>query len=107
MISTHVLDLVSGKPAEGVSVELDRRENSAWKRIADSATSSDGRIQFQCPAEAGTYRLKFKIDDYFKKSKQSAFFVVAPVIFQITDTNRKYHIPLLLSSYGYSTYRGS
>jgi 5-hydroxyisourate hydrolase len=107
MISTHILDLGLGAPAAGVSVELEKQTADSWKQVSESITNSDGRIQFQCPVEAGTYRLTFKIEDYFKKQKQTPFFTSAPVVFAITDLSRKYHIPLLLNSFGYSTYRGS
>lgn len=107
MISTHILDTSLGHPAAGVTVELDRWDGSTWARIASSQTDSDGRIVFDCPRQAATYRLQFRLEPYFKSTGRSAFFVKAPVVFQITDTGRKYHIPLLLNPYGYSTYRGS
>jgi 5-hydroxyisourate hydrolase len=107
MISTHILDLGLGQPAVGVAVELEKQTASGWKQIGLTDTNTDGRIQFQCAAEAGTYRLVFKIDDYLNKLKQTPFFTIAPVTFQITDTSRRYHIPLLLNQFGYSTYRGS
>jgi 5-hydroxyisourate hydrolase len=107
MISTHILDTSLGHPAQGVSVRLERYSNNEWSRIAEEKTSTDGRISFNCPAEKGVYKLVFLVEDYFTKNKVEAFFVRAPVIFKVTDTGRKYHIPLLLNPYGYSTYRGS
>lgn len=107
MISTHILDTSLGVTAQEVVVELAKYENDKWQVVASEKTNSDGRIVFNCAAVAGVYRLKFEIEDYFLKNKITPFFVVAPVVFKIEDTNRKYHIPLLLNPFGYSTYRGS
>lgn len=102
MISTHILDLNLGKPASGIEVSLELLiAADTWKNVATEKTNNDGRIAFANPADTGTYRLVFEIE------KLSSFFTVAPVTFKITDTSRKYHIPLLLSPFGYSTYRGS
>jgi 5-hydroxyisourate hydrolase len=107
MISTHVLDTSLGNPAEGITVQLDKKSGDSWQKIGTEKTNADGRIAFQCPSEAGTYRLQFQIEDYFKKNKLTPFFVDATVQFHIENTQRKYHVPLLLNPYGYSTYRGS
>ena len=107
MISTHILDTSLGKPANEVSVELAKHDGKKWVEIQTDLTNSDGRIVFKSEAQAGVYRLKFKIEDYFIKNNLEPFFIVAPVVFKITDTSRKYHIPLLLNPFGYSTYRGS
>ncbi len=107
MISTHILDLNLGQPASGVMVELEKKAGDDWQTVKESATNADGRIQFDIAAATGEYRLTFKIEDYFLKMKLAPFFTVAPVTFKISDTKRKYHIPLLLNSFGYSTYRGS
>lgn len=107
MISTHILDTSLGHPADGVQVELEKKAGDSWTKIAAEKTNADGRIAFSCPPEPGTYRLQFQIEPYFKRNGLAPFFILAPVIFQITDTTRKYHVPLLLNPYGYSTYRGS
>lgn len=109
MISTHILDTSRGVTANGVRVQLTKYEiqNDSWTEISSELTNADGRIEFKCPAEPGVYRLKFEIGEYFKLNKIQPFFVIAPVVFRIDDTTRKYHIPLLLNPYGYSTYRGS
>lgn len=108
MISTHILDTSLGKPAMDVKVSLEK-ENSPgqWSLIKSEKTNSDGRINFDCEYVAGVYRLTFDIVDYFKTQKLDSFFQNTPVIFKISDTNRKYHVPILLNPYGYSTYRGS
>jgi 5-hydroxyisourate hydrolase len=107
MISTHVLDLNSGMPARGVQVTLEKQSGKDWEKLSDEETNSDGRIVFSCESKAGIYRLTFQLENYFTKNKIEPFFVVAPITFKISDIKRKYHVPLLLSSYGYSTYRGS
>lgn len=107
MISTHILDTTLGMPAKNVDVELAKHDGQKWVDIQIAATNDDGRIVFNCPAEKGVYRLKFKVEDYLMKNNFTPFFIVAPVVFEISDTSRKYHIPLLLNPFGYSTYRGS
>ncbi len=107
MISTHILDTSNGKPAQDVAVKLEIRKNDEWVKVDENKTNADGRIVFNCESVAGVYRLLFDIDPYFTKMKQEHFFLKTPVIFQVKDTKRKYHIPLLLNPYGYSTYRGS
>jgi 5-hydroxyisourate hydrolase len=107
MISTHILDLQTGQPASGVTVVLSKKSGSQWTELKSEPTNSDGRISFQVPIDSGVYVLNFKIEEYVKKQKLAPFFLDTQVQFQITDTNRKYHVPLLLSPYGYSTYRGS
>ena len=107
MISTHILDTHLGLPASGVEVKLDVQNGDDWQSVDTGVTNDDGRIVYNCPSEAGVYRLSFQIEDYYKKNKQEFFFMSVPVIFNITDTNRKYHVPLLLNPFGYTTYRGS
>ena len=107
MISTHILDTSLGNPAQGVRVELSRQIGTEWTLVDAQLTNADGRISFTCPSVPATYRLNFEIGPYFIRSQLTPFFSQAPVIFQITDTQRKYHVPLLLNPYGYSTYRGS
>lgn len=110
MISTHVLDTSIGKPAEGIEVVLERLSGDSpdsFQEVARGKTNADGRHSFECGPLAGTYRLTFGIADYLEKTQSEFFFLSAPVIFRITNTHRKYHVPLLLNPFGYSTYRGS
>ena len=107
MISTHILDTSKGSPAEAVVVRLQRREGESWKEISKGSTNSDGRFVFESDKIAGVYQIIFEIEDYFKKQSKECFFMNTPVVFKISDTQRKYHVPLLLNPYGYSTYRGS
>ena len=105
MISTHILDTTKGVPAADVQVVLEQLNQNNWKEIGTDKTNADGRIVFNCPKEQGTYRLTFEIEHYFKGGE--SFFMNTPVVFKITNVDRKYHVPLLLNPYGYSTYRGS
>ncbi len=107
MISTHILDTSVGMPAANVVVTLEKLEGQSYKQIGKEKTNSDGRIVYDIPKTEGTYKLTFEIEDYFKTQKIDPFFMNTPVIFKITNTNRKYHVPLLLNPFGLSTYRGS
>lgn len=100
-ISTHVLDVTRGEPAAGVVVTLSR----AGKEIVRE-TDADGRIADLGEAVAGTYQLSFDVGGYYKK-KGGAFIQRATFEFEIRDTGRRYHIPLLMSPFACSTYRGS
>lgn len=105
MISTHILDTTKGMPAAGVTVILEQKQKDSWKHIGSDKTNTDGRIVFDCPKEKGVYRLTFNIEEYF--GDEEFFFMNTPIIFNVKSTERKYHVPLLLNPYGYSTYRGS
>ena len=107
MISTHVLDTSQGHPAEGVVVLLEKKSGQTFSLLQQGVTNADGRFAFDCPHEPGTYRLVFQTDAYLSRSGITPFFTIVPVTFEIQDSRRKYHIPLLLNPYGYSTYRGS
>ncbi len=107
MISTHVLDLNLGIPAHGVQVSLEKQSGKNWEKLSEEPTNSDGRIAFSCESKEGIYRLTFLLEDYFAKNKIQPFFVVAPVTFHISDTKRKYHIPLLFDLKSSSTTAGS
>ncbi len=110
-LSVHILNQQTGLPSQGVVVELDKQESSSWTHLATSKTDTGGRIKSLFPdtgdMEPGIYKVTFKVGDYFKANNQETFFPAVPVIFNVTKTNQKLHIPLLLSQYGYSTYRGS
>ena len=115
-LTTHVLDTANGRPAEGVRVELYSVEDGAPARLLTSAvTNADGRtdspmMESEAMA-AGRYELVFHIGAYFAGRghdlAEPAFLDQVPVRFAIADPTRHYHVPLLLSPYGYSTYRGS
>lgn len=113
VISTHILDLGSGLPAEGVWVELLRREGGAWVSVSRGETNADGRFVFDVPANSGDqsegrYRICFESEDYQKREGRADDFLSDIVIeFKVPTGRKKTHVPLLLSPYGYSTYRGS
>ena len=107
MISTHVLDTSRGLPASEISVTLEIKTGDVWKAIGSDRTNQDGRIVFDVPKTAATYRLLFETAPYFRAQKTECFFPEVTVLFAIADVSRKYHVPLLLNPFGYSTYRGS
>jgi 5-hydroxyisourate hydrolase len=113
MISTHVLDTSRGQPAVGVSVILERLgvEGSASTReVTRAKTDTDGRVRELLPDGAslgvGRYRLTFDTGSYFSAGGMEPFYPAVVVTFVVRNTSQHYHIPLLLSQYGYSTYRG-
>lgn len=110
-ITTHVLDVANGHPAEGISVVLLYFADEGWRELARGITNKDGRITNLLPdttaLQTGTYRLNFATAPYFQKCGVEGFYPNVPVIFEIRDTTQHYHVPLLLSPFGYSTYRGS
>lgn len=110
-LTTHVLDSSIGKPAEGVEVILEQLQPPGdWKKIAEGVTNADGRISDLLVSESllttGNYRLVFETSSYFQKQKKKTFYPKVLIEFEITDTSHV-HVPLLLSPYSYSTYRGS
>jgi 5-hydroxyisourate hydrolase len=111
-ISTHVLDIARGKPAEGVPVQLVRQEPSgSWRELESASTDRDGRCAQLLPEgellRPGVYRLVFRSADYFAAQKIEALYPIVEITFQVRDGESHFHIPLLLSPNGYTTYRGS
>ena len=111
-ISTHVLDTALGKPAIGVPVRLERREKSGdWMLLASARTDQDGRCNQLLPDEnalsAGLFRLAFDTESYFAGGKITALYPLVEVTFQVREGETDFHIPLLLSPNGYTTYRGT
>lgn len=110
-LSVHVLDQQTGMPPADVTVTLEKQEHNKWTQIASGKTDHDGRIKSLYPQDEdmapGVYKVTFKTADYFHGKKLESFFPEVPVLFTVTRTNEKLHIPLLLSQYGYSTYKGS
>jgi 5-hydroxyisourate hydrolase len=107
-ISTHVLDTMRGTPAAGLTVRLDRREpDGDWKEVGDAVTDSDGRVPTLTDEEleSGEYRLEFDTRPYFERSGLGAFYPSIAVVFSFEGGHL--HVPLLLSAYGYSTYKGT
>jgi 5-hydroxyisourate hydrolase len=105
-ISTHVLDAALGRPAAGVAVRL---EDVTGLALGEAATDDDGRVAELAPGslEAGTYRLRFDTGGYFSAAGRDNFYPEVVVAFTVADGAQHYHVPLLLSPFAYSTYRGS
>ena len=110
-ITTHVLDTSRGRPAAGVPVTLEVEAPGGWKLVGKGTTNADGRIADLVVPEitigAGTYRLIFDTAKYFATEQIESFYPQVSVIFKLTEPAQHYHVPLLLSPFGYSTYRGS
>ncbi|WP_051065083.1 hydroxyisourate hydrolase [Acinetobacter sp. NIPH 298] len=110
-LSVHVLNLENGLPSANVKVTLETQENNKWKEISSGVTNQQGQISELYPKNTalkkGVYKVTFKTGKWFKDNNQNSFFPEVPVIFMIDGKLEHYHIPLLISPYGYSTYRGN
>jgi 5-hydroxyisourate hydrolase len=111
-ITTHVLDTALGRPAEGIAVVLELADpEEGWTELAHGLTDADGRISSLLPDGAilasGTYRLRFATAAYFDALGVRAFYPEVVVLFRVDDPAGHFHLPLLLSPFAYSTYRGS
>jgi 5-hydroxyisourate hydrolase len=111
ILSTHVLDTGRGLPASGMPVELLFLDSGGWRRLGASTTDPDGRLrdfgEGAAGLAAGRYRLVFDTATYFAATSQRGFYPEASVTFDCDDATAHYHVPLLLSAFAYSTYRGS
>src|SRR6185436_14577110 len=111
-ISTHILDVARGAPAGGVAVSLaTQNTDESWTTLSNAWTDQDGRVKpfflVSEPIQSGTYRLVFDTESYFSGLEVDSFFPQVSIVFRIDDTAQHYHVPLLISPFGYSTYRGS
>ncbi|ECL1855203.1 TPA: hydroxyisourate hydrolase [Campylobacter coli] len=113
-LSTHILDINSGQPASNVKVELyNLDQNRQWVKISEKFTKKNGRIADFLPYEKtenrsfGVYKLKFYTKDYYISHKVDSFYPFIEVSFELLKDQKHYHIPITLSPFGYSTYRGS
>lgn len=107
VLSTHVLDISLGEAAAGLEVELFSINGEKREQIVSTATSEDGRAAFGAELSAGLYELVFHVGDYFTQHGIASLYTEVPVRFRVSDAKTRYHLPLLLSPWGYSTYRGS
>lgn len=109
-ITTHILDTTKGKPVQGIAVVLYQQQNNDWTEIAKGITDNDGRITDLLSREEtlalGIYKMRFLTKAYFDQLHTPTFYPYVEITFEIT-AREHYHIPLLLSPFGYSTYRGS
>lgn len=110
-LSVHVLNLENGLPSANVKVVLEAQQNNQWTEISSGTTDEQGRISDLYPKDSalqkGIYKVTFKTGDWFRQKNQRSFFSEIPVVFVIDGSLEHYHIPLLISPYGYSTYRGN
>ena len=111
-ITTHVLDISQGRPAGGVQVQLEFEVSaSVWQMIGAGMTDEDGRLRSLLSPDhrliQGNYRITFKTGAYFAQHRIEGFYPEVSIIFTIREAAQHYHVPLLLSPFGYSTYRGS
>ncbi|AOW78776.1 hydroxyisourate hydrolase [Colwellia sp. PAMC 20917] len=119
-ITSHILDTSRGKPAAGITISLfelkgsndgDSNIQAQWSLLAQGQTNSDGRVPALLDKErilpAGSYRVHFAVSDYFNALNEQAFYPYVDIVFDISGDGEHYHIPLLLTAFGYSTYRGS
>ncbi len=109
-ITTHILDTSIGRPASGVTIILEKGGGGGWHTVGRGTTDIDGRckalVKGNAKLKKGTYRLTFGVSAYFKRTRQIAFYPTISIVFIVRDA-RHHHVPLLLSPWGYSTYRGS
>ncbi|HVT02007.1 MAG TPA: hydroxyisourate hydrolase [Thermoanaerobaculia bacterium] len=110
-ITTHVLDMSVGLPAGDVPVRLEIQTGDSWRTLGSGRTDADGRLRTLLPEGAtvapGVYRISFDTASYFSGRGMKSFFPSVAIVFTIEDPSQHYHVPLLLSPFGYSTYRGS
>lgn len=117
-ISTHILDTSRGRPAGQVQVALERVIDGVFQAVGASVTNDDGRVRGLVPEEpaegggpssipTGVYRLTFHIAEYFARRDEACFYPTVSITFEVAAAQEHYHVPLLISPFGYSTYRGS
>ena len=109
-LTTHILDTTKGKPAPGVRISLYQQHEEEWKEIGLGTSNNDGRVMDLLKEDVllslGIYKIRFETGEYFEKSGIQSFYPFVEIIFNIASPEH-YHIPLLISPHGYSTYRGS
>lgn len=110
-LSSHILDINLGSPAPGVKITLAKQDkNNEWKTIDEKVTDANGRVKDFLEENGrdnrGIYKLTYHVGPYFESQKQDTFYPFIEVVFEIKDNNH-YHVPITLSPYGYSTYRGN
>ncbi|WP_417857584.1 hydroxyisourate hydrolase [Xanthomarina gelatinilytica] len=110
-LSSHILDITAGKPATGVKITLSKKDkNDNWKKIDEKKTDENGRIKDFLNQDGannlGIYKLTFHTSPYFNSLEQKSFYPFSEVVFEINDSEH-YHVPITLSPFGYSTYRGN
>ena len=110
-LSSHILDVSKGMPAPGVTIKLEKFNDAkkTWTSVEEKVTDKNGRVPDFLPndkSNLGIYKLTYYTSEYFKKMNTESFYPWVEVVFQITNSDH-YHVPITLSAYGYSTYRGN
>lgn len=110
-ISTHILDTALGRPATGVPLSVSCWQDNQWLWLADNQTDADGRCVQLLPMSTalatGLYRIRFDTAAYYEAQRLNGLYPFVEIVFEVRDAERHYHIPLLLTANGYTTYRGS
>lgn len=110
-ITTHILDTAKGAPAAGVPISIEIERSGKWELLAKGTTNNDGRVMDLLPSdkklEVARYRMRFETSVYFSTIQVTGFYPYVEVVFDIKAPSEHYHVPLLLSPFGFSTYRGS
>lgn len=111
-ITTHILDTSNGKPAADIDVQLLVQRETIWETLGKGQTDTDGRTGFlpadtDGPLQAGNYKIRFSTEQYFKEQGIDTFYPWVEIAFKLPDNAGHYHVPLLISPFGFTTYRGS
>lgn len=110
-ISTHILDTACGRPATDVAVSLARKDGGGWCELHSDRTDADGRCRQMLPEhmalQPGEYRIRFETATYYERQRTAGLYPCVEIVFDVRDAEQHYHIPLLLTANGYTTYRGS
>jgi len=110
-ITTHILDTTRGLPAKNVPITLYVQQDDSWQKLGGGMTNDDGRLPGLLAEDlrlpAGTYRLNFETKSYFQANKEQGFYPYVDIVFELDASGNHFHVPLLLTAFGYSTYRGS
>ena len=109
-LSTHILDTAIGRPAANVSLALSKFDDGTWREIGRDQTDADGRCKTllgDTPLEAATYQINFATAEYYSAQNLTGLYPWVEIVFSVADPAQHYHIPLLLTANGYTTYRGS
>ena len=110
-ITTHVLNTSIGRPGNNIKVDLQYQNGEAWERVGEGITNDDGRVQKLLSdtwnLKVGIYKITFSLTNYYKENQIKGFYPEASICFEVLNEKEHFHVPLLISGHGYTTYRGS